>query len=1484
MLILGIALSLPIVQTKIAQYATSEINKSFGTDINIDQVSVSIFGGVKLKKVLINDHHKDTLIYATRIKTNILNLQKLTKGDLLFGDLRADGLIFNLKNYKGEEESNINIFVKLFENDKPSTKPFILKINNLFLTNSHFRVINENAQNPKSIDFTKMNAELNDFEIHGSDITTHIEKLSLLDHRGLFIENLNTDLTYGKEKLLLERLNVTTSNSTIKGGITMNYPEGGMADFSNKVNFNIDLEKANLSTTDLNYFYNEFGKDQKFTLKTNAKGTLNDFYTHTLELNDTKSGSLILGDVHFKNLFSTDKDAFYLKGDFEKLSSNYNYLKALLPRVVGEKLPSSLDKLGQFDIIGSLELTKTTINADLVMNSQLGDLQTNLVMTNIDNIDNATYKGNIVLDNFSIGSLLNQKDLGSVSLDMDVDGKGFTVKTVNTILKGNVRNIRYNGYTYNDIDIDGKMKMPFFKGTLNINDPNLRMSFNGLVDRSSKENNYDFHAQIDYADLHKLNFMKKDSISVFKGDLKFKAAGNEIDNIHGELNISQTSYQNQNDSYFFEDFTITSSFDENRVKTITINSPDIIQGKIVGKYQFGQLPKMVENALGSLYANYSPNKVKSGQFLQFNFTIYNKIIEIFYPQISLGNNTTVRALINSDTDEFKLKFDSPSIEAFENYFDKIKIDIDNKNPLYNAYVELDSIKTKNYKISDFSIINVTSKDTLFFRSEFKGGKDNKDYFNLNLYHTIDKDNKSVVGFKKSEINFKNFIWFLNEKQTNDNKIVFNKSLTDFSIEKIIMSHENENIELTGMLKDSTYKDLNLSFHDVDLAKITPSIDSLDLSGRLKGEINFKQNKNVFQPTSSITISDLTVNKNLLGDLNLSISGNESLRKFNIDAYLDNDGNRPFSANGDLEIINKETFLTLDLRMDKFNLAAFSPFGGNIVSNIRGFASGSASFRGSLKDPEINGRIYLEKTGMRVTYLNVDYEFDKSAFIDLTEQQLLFRNITMRDTKHNTSGKLNGSVRHKNFKNWVMDLTIKSDNLLVLDTKDSDDAAYFGTAYIEGGATIKGPTNSLFINVDAKSKKGTSIKIPVNSAQAIGNNSFIHFLSPKEKYNIENGIVQETIDYNGLELKFDLDITPDAEIEIILDRNTGHGIKGKGFGTILLDINTLGKFNMWGSFQAYEGSYNFKYGGLIDKKFEVKSGGSINWEGDPLKAILNIEAVYKTTANPAVLIDNPSFNRKIPVEVVIALKGNLTNPEPDFNIEFPSVSSVMKSEIQYKLDDKDTRQTQALYLLSSGSFLSSDNVGESAITGNLFERASSLFNDIFEDKDGKFSVGLNYQQSTRNPNAQTEDSRVGFTISTQINENISINGKLGVPVGGSSESVVVGDVEILLRLNEDRSLNMRVFNRENDISYLGEGIGYTQGVGISYQVDFDTFRELLRRIFNNSKKTEQVSKATDEVPDSDIAPEFIQFIESRGKKNEKRRDKDKHKVERVPEVD
>ena len=60
---------------------------------------------------------------------------------------------------------------------------------------------------------------------------------------------------------------------------------------------------------------------------------------------------------------------------------------------------------------------------------------------------------------------------------------------------------------------------------------------------------------------------------------------------------------------------------------------------------------------------------------------------------------------------------------------------------------MDSIKNSTYKIADFNLINLTLNDTLYVRSEFKGGPKSQDTYDLNLYHTIDENKQSVVGFK-----------------------------------------------------------------------------------------------------------------------------------------------------------------------------------------------------------------------------------------------------------------------------------------------------------------------------------------------------------------------------------------------------------------------------------------------------------------------------------------------------------------------------------------------------------------------------------------------------------------------------------------------------------------------------------------------------------------------------------------------------------------
>ena len=997
LLLLGILLSLPFVQTALGKYATDSLNKSFGTNISIGKVAITPFGSVKLGEVLVLDHHQDTLFYIKKLNTSILSFKKIyDPGHPYMKDVILNGLDARIVNYKGEKYTNLDKFIEAFDDGSPSSGKFRMKANKMTVFNSRFQYIDHNLKTPKMLDFTQLNGEIKDFFIKGANVTTYIEKLSFKDHRGLVVENITSDFTYTKKNILLDGLSMKTPESEMKGRVELKYDRKDFSDFNNKVVFDVQFDKASIASNDLNYFYNEFGKNNVFYVDTHLIGTLNNFTTHNLKLVD-KNQSEIVGTINFQNLFGKGDQAFYMKGNFDRLTSSYDRLKAILPRILGKNLSSTLDKLGTVNMIGGVELTQKYINADVYLMSKLGELESNLSMQNIDVIDNALYKGNLILNDFDLGTLLGQQEIGRATVNLDVDGRGFTQKLLNTAIKGEIRKFYYNGYNYQNITVDGSMKMPYYKGYFNSNDPNLKMDFDGTIDLSLKAKKYDFKAQIDYADLHILNFYKTDSISIFKGTIDFKADGNSIDDLAGVLHVNDVSYQNSKDSYFFDDFEIVSSFDSDRVRTIDINSPDIITGQIVGKYKVSQVQKMVENALGSLYANYSPNKLEKGQFINFDLTLHDKIVEVFVPDVKISENTKLKGKINGDEGKFVFDFTSPNIIAYENTIENVNIEIDNKNPLYNAYITVDSIKNDKYKIADFNLINVTLNDTLFVRSEFKGGPKSEDTYDLNLYHTIDEDKQSILGFKKSEIKFKDYVWFINEGETNDNKIVFDKYLKNFNFEKLTLSHNDQKIDFFGTMRDSTYKDFKLTFDDVDLNKVTPSLDSLSFGGKVNGNITYKQDRNKYEPISNLTIDSLKINQFLLGDLDFKIEGNENFNQFKVNSSLKQEGQEHFFLDGNVNFVGQQSSLDLVAGFEKFNLAPFGSLLGNVLSDVRGNATGRATIGGSLTEPEMDGRLYLNDAGMRVPYLNVDYAFEKNAIVDLTEHQFSLGKIEVTDT-------------------------------------------------------------------------------------------------------------------------------------------------------------------------------------------------------------------------------------------------------------------------------------------------------------------------------------------------------------------------------------------------------------------------------------------------------------------------------------------------------
>ncbi|WP_185956454.1 translocation/assembly module TamB domain-containing protein [Changchengzhania lutea] len=1449
-------LAIPAVQTQLGRVVTKRINNDFGTNINIDKIGLQFNGDVELKDIYIEDYKQDTLISIAELNTSIISFRNVYNGKLVFGDIDIIDLFFNVKTYIGESNTNLDVFVAKFDDDNPRDKKssFLLASSDVSIYNGTFKLSDQNRETSKVLDFNKVNINATNFLINGSDVSARINKLSFKDTRGLTLKNMMTDFSYTLADMTFGNLQIETPHSVLKGDLKFSYNREDFKEFADKVEIKASFRDSNLLLDELNVFYNEFGENQIIKFSSDISGTLNELKTTNLRL-DSNRNTRVYGDISFKNLFNKEVNNFYMDGQFSNLSSTYRDLRTMLPNVLGEAIPSSFSRLGRFTIVGNTQVSTTKVIANVRIRTDLGLVDSDLEISKIDDIDNAGYKGNVVFDDFDFGTFLNDPNVGRASLNFDVDGQGFVMEKINTQVIGDVFKVEYNNYTYTGVKVLGNIKNNIFNGNLITDDKNLKLNFTGLVDFSEKLNKYDFEAVVSYANLKELNFYEKDSISIFESTVKMNMNSSNYDDAYGNIAFTNTVYKNEHDTYYFDQFDMSSTF-EDGVRLIKVESPDIIEGQMKGDFRFRDIPKLFENSVGSIYTNYQPHEVRPDQVIDFNFKIYNKIVEVFYPEIELGKNTFIRGRVETDERKFKLTFKSPKIILGDNYVDNATLQVDNGNPVFNTYVEIDSLSTKYYDVSKFNLINVTVNDTLFMRSEFNGGKRSNDKFNLSFYHTINEENKSVVGFKTSDVTIKENKWFINEENNRYNKVTFSKDLTSIDIDQFRINHNNEEIKLSGFIKDSTQKDLKLNFKNVDLAKITPNIDSLSLAGNVNGKLDILQKNGTYLPNSTVVIDDFQVNDYMLGSFDASVTGNADLTNYTVDATIKNDVAKSFSAKGDINVNGRQSIIDVDVVFNKFNLQPLNPLLQDVLSDIRGLVTGKVDVVGNLRKPDINGDLTIYNGGMGVPFLNVDYKFDNKASVTLKNQSFIFNSIQLTDTKYNSKGLLNGSLSHINFSKWSLGLYLSTSRLLVLDTKEAEESLYYGTGFLGGTASITGPTDQLNIDVVGETKYGTVFKIPLNNTESFGDNSFIHFITKEEKQARENGEAFTFNEVKGVELSFDLDLTEAAEVEIIIDKNTGHSLKGRGRGGLLIEINTNGKFDMWGDFSVFEGVYNFAFGGVIQKEFSVEPGGTIAWEGDPLDAIINMRAIYKTQANPSPLLDNP-INRSIPVELNIALTGNLEQPKPDFTFEFPNVNSTIKSELQYRLESSDDRENQALYLISTGSF--SRGLNELNFSGTIAERLNGIINGIFTSDDSKINIGLNYEAGENRPDYKTGD-RFGVTLQTQISDRVLINGKVGVPVGGAaaSETVIAGDVEISFLLNEEGTLTANVFNRENSIRNFGEAIGYTQGVGLSYSVDFNTFRELIQNFF---KKTDSEAEENliidDDVPTTENPlPDFV----------------------------
>ena len=174
---------------------------------------------------------------------------------------------------------------------------------------------------------------------------------------------------------------------------------------------------------------------------------------------------------------------------------------------------------------------------------------------------------------------------------------------------------------------------------------------------------------------------------------------------------------------------------------------------------------------------------------------------------------------------------------------------------------------------------------------------------------------------------------------------------------------------------------------------------------------------------------------------------------------------------------------------------------------------------------------------------------------------------------------------------TFDFDISADRMM-MNIKENDDSVFFGDGFIGGKIDLYGPSKNLSIDVVGSTKEGTNIKIPWSKDYGLVDTSFIKYVDKKSLNNSKYKSSKGGEPIKGLEMNFELDVNPNAEIGIVIDKETGSYLSGRGAGNILMEIDTKGKFNMWGDFITFDGIYNFKNLSLIDKSLTLNRGAQL----------------------------------------------------------------------------------------------------------------------------------------------------------------------------------------------------------------------------------------------------------------------------------------------------
>lgn len=1448
-----LTLQVDSVQTFLARRVAAYLSSELKTTIQIKGLSFRLVKSVVLKGVLIEDLKHDTLLYAEELNVGITSLS--TKNRILkINTLKLVNATFNLNRYSGEQHDNLFFLTEYFSSSDTTspTSPWKVSLKNISLSNLHFtRWIEEDTAKVRGVNFSDLDVNsifgsINNFQVVNESTYADFDRLRFNEKSGFSVNEFSGKSKLTSQQIKIDHFILNTPNTKLSTDISFYFNSfNSFNEFTKQVQWKSDFKNSTISFKDIAYFTDDlWGMKDSIQVDGYFKGSVNRFKGKNITFKWGEK-SLLTGNISMSGLPVIEDTYIELSAD--EIRINKKDIESIpLPPFDENKhleIPENLKPLGTVIFKGKFNGFYNDFVAYGTVKTDLGLITSDLNLKYNKKTNESSFSGHIASSQFNAGVIAKLPDLGKVTMSLDVKGAGLHFEDLNATINGNIEALSYKNYIYRKIDVDGKFAKKLFKGSISVNEPNVDFDFNGIIDYSQKLPVFDFVANVRRAQLDTLNLFKIEGGNVLQTNITTHFVGNRPDNIVGEIQITNTNFQAGKKLYHINNISLNSQT-ENSIRTVDILS-DNLDMHCKGIFEFATLT----DAFKEIIPLYLPSVIlpKKSFFSNQNFTFdirlknLNVITENFLPSWDFAPNTNITGHFNSRQYDFHLNLLTPYVRYKGLNFQELSMSINtdrNKMILISKSKKIagnDSISiieepqinaiASNNKIS--YTLHLADSEIYANRGRLIGNVDFESASKFKL--TVDS---SLLVIEKQN-------WFLENK----NQIVFDSSQID--VTKLSFRKGIEAIEIGGRIsKNSTDKfNISLSNFGMDHFNTLAKANQNFLGGSMNGQIHISDVYHKLQLESNLLISNFTINKDTIGNMSINSVYNSEKEMISSAIVATKGSAKIIDIKGDYLLSKDEDNIDYTIYLDNMYLHPLERYVSNIFTNMYGKVSSDLRLTGSFKKPLLNGTISLNKVSFLINYLQTHYSFTSDIKVKNNEIQL--KDLIINDDNNNQAS-LNGKVTHQFFRNFRFDVVMDANRFQILNTKERDNSLYYGIANGTGYAHFYGPLENMNMDISMSPSRGTVVNIPLNTSSDLSQSGYITFIdkSADSTLKISRG---SNVDLSGVKLNMNLDMNQNALINIIFDEKIGDVISGTGTGSLRLDINTAGNFNMYGTYTIENGDYLFTLQNLINKKFTIDNGSRITWAGEPYDANVDISATYILyTSSLYNLLADSSYKRRIPVECKLFLTNKLLNPTINYEINVRGLDPTAEGLVKSLLNSEQEINKQMFGLLVLNQFVpqsGAGQVGRLDAGAGAGASASELLSNQVSNWLGQFNKVVNIGVNFKPKDTYSSEEYQLLLSKSVLNDRLTFEGNVGYlnnTTQSYATSSVVGDFNAEFKVSEDGRFRIKGFNRSNADNIINYSQSpYTQGLGIFYRKDFNEFSDLFKRY--RAKENEKPKK-------------------------------------------